>query len=54
VGRARLTKNLTKSRHKKAFTFAGIEEKYLTPASETEAERTRKNKVWKDVPRFKP
>jgi hypothetical protein len=31
------------SRHKKARTFADIEEKYLAPVSETEAERTGKS-----------
>jgi hypothetical protein len=36
------TKGLTTSRHKKAHTFAYIEEKFLISDEETEAERTRR------------
>jgi hypothetical protein len=38
----RRTKSLTTSRHKKALTFADIEEKYLISGEETEADRSRR------------
>jgi hypothetical protein len=35
-------KSLTTSRRKKARTLADMEEKYLTPGEESEAERARR------------
>ena len=39
---ARLTKSLTRSKSKKARTFADYEEKYLTPDEEAKEEPTRR------------